>query len=314
MIQEIMYILDFVLTAVKGIGMFFVLGIAIASVIKTFNLDGYLKKAFEGKKVASIPIATSAGAFSPLCSCGVIPAIASLLASGVPMAPIMAFWITSPLMDPEVFILTYGLLGKDMAVARLIATLLIGLCAGFGTLYFSNRGLLDNQILKSYHKNEKAHTTADQNDESNLSKKERRIIKLFEFLINFKELGLFIGKFILIAFVLEAIILKYVPMDWVGTLLGSGNPFGPLIAAFIGVPAYASSISSMPIVRGLMDLGMDKGTALSFMIAGAATSIPAMVAVFSIVKKRTFFLYITFSMLGAILSGYTLRLVETILK
>lgn len=86
------------------------------------------------------------------------------------------------------------------------------------------------------------------------------------------------------------------------------NPFGPLLAALIGVPAYASSISAIPIVRGLMDLGMDKGTALSFMVGGAATSIPAMVAVYSIVKRRTFILYITFSMAGAIVSGYIFRL------
>lgn len=313
MTNELIYILNFILSAIKSVGIFFVLGISIASLIKTFQLDSYLKKAFEGKTAASIPIATSAGAFSPLCSCGVIPAIASLLSSGVPIATIMAFWISSPLIDPEVFILTYGLLGKEMAFARLIATLLLGLVAGFGTLYISNKGFLDNQVLKDYEYKKKDDLPLEEKEEENLTKKELRIVRLFQFLINFKNLGIFVGKFILIAFVLEAIIVKYVPMDWVGDLLGRSNPFGPLIATLIGVPAYASSISSMPIVRGFMDLGMDNGTALSFMIGGAATSIPAMVAVFSIVKKRTFFLYITFSMVGAVTVGYAYRLIEILL-
>lgn len=308
MFTEVVYIVSFVLNATKSIAGFFIVGIFIATLIKTLKLDGHLKKAFEGKNNASIPIAAGAGAFSPLCSCGVIPAIAALLESGVPVAPIMAFWITSPLMDPESFVLTYGLFGKEMAVARLVATLLIGLGAGYITLYLSKKGYLENQILRSYQKGNEVAASKRASLEENLERKEIVIVRIFQFLINFKDLAIFVGKFILIAFILEAIIIRHVPMDWVGGILGRNNPLGPLWAALIGVPAYASSISAMPIVRGLMDLGMDKGTALSFMIGGAATSIPAMIAVYSIVKKRTFFLYITFSMVGAVLSGYIFRL------
>lgn len=302
--NEIIYILEFVLNAVRSIGLFFIIGISIASLIKTLKLDVYLRKAFETRKAASIPIAAGTGTFSPLCSCGVIPAIAALLASGVPLAPIMAFWISSPLMDPESFVLTYGLLGKEMAMARAVAALAIGLVAGYTTLYLSNKGFLENQILKNF----ETSNASTSEIEKDLEKNQVAIIRLFQFLINFKDLAIFVGKFILIAFVMEAVIIRYVPMDWVGGILGSNNPFGPLLAALIGVPAYASSISAIPIVRGLMDLGMDKGTALSFMVGGAATSIPAMVAVYSIVKRRTFILYITFSMAGAIVSGYIFRL------
>lgn len=300
----IMYILDFVVSAIGSIALFFIVGIAIASLIKTFHLDVYLRKIFETNKRASIPIASGTGTLSPLCSCGVIPAVAALLASGVPLAPIMAFWITSPLMDPESFVLTYGLLGKEMAIARVIAALSIGLAAGYSTVYLSNIGLLKNQVLKNFTK--QPSTTASLEEE--LDSRQLAIVRLFQFLLNFKDLGIFVGKFIVVAFVLEALMVKYVPMDWVGEFLGQNNPYGPLLAALIGIPAYASSISAMPIVRGLMDLGMDKGTALAFMIGGGATSIPAMVAVYSLVKKRTFLLYITFSMVGAVVAGYAFRL------
>lgn len=302
--SEMIFILEFVLNAVRNIGLFFITGISIASIIRTFRLDKSLRKAFEVRTSASIPIAAGAGAFSPLCSCGVIPAIAALLASGVPLAPIMSFWISSPLMDPESFVLTYGILGKEMAVARAVAAVTIGLAAGYATLYLSNKGLLNNQILKSFTVNESS--AADR--EKGLEKNQLAIVRLFQFLINFKDLAVFVGKYILLAFVLEAVIVRYVPMDWVGSVLGSDNPFGPLLAAIIGVPAYTSGVSAIPIVRGLMDLGMDKGTALSFLVGGAATSIPAMVAVYSIVKRRTFALYLTYSMVGAIASGYIFRL------
>ncbi|MGF7125506.1 uncharacterized membrane protein YraQ (UPF0718 family) [Natronobacillus azotifigens] len=207
-------------------------------------------------------------------------------------------------MDPESFVLTYGLLGKEMAVARVVAALSIGIMAGYFTLYLSNKGFLENQLLN----NIKITHATTRNKEKELEKSQIAIIRLFQFLINFKNLGIFVGKFILIAFVLEAVMIMYVPMEWVGGILGSDNPFGPILAALIGVPAYASSVSAMPIIRGLMDLGMDKGTALSFMVGGATTSIPAMVAVYSLVKRRTFLLYITFSLIGAILAGYIFRL------
>ena len=308
MLGGLRFILEFVLGASKNLSIYFIIGISIASLIKTLKLDRYLSKAFEGNKAVSIPIATGAGAFSPLCSCGVIPAIAALLVSGVPLAPIMAFWITSPLMDPQIYVLTYGVLGKEMAIAKLIATLSIGLIAGYTTLYLSKKGFLDNQVLKNFEGNTQEMAATQEEVESGLYRGEVAIVRAIQFLFNFKDMAIFVGKYMLIAFVLEALIVRYVPMDWVGKLLGNDNPLGPIMAALIGIPAYASSISAIPVIRGLTELGMDKGTALAFMISGAATSIPAMVAVYSIVKKRTFFLYVAFSMIGAIVSGYIYRL------
>ncbi len=301
-----MFILQFMYNAVKNMALFFAIGISIAALVKTLKFDRKLNKVLEGKKVSSVPIATGVGAFSPLCSCGVIPAIAALLASGVPLAPIMAFWITSPLMNPETFALTYGILGKELAIARLVTTIVIGLIAGFVTLILSNKGYLDNQILKDFGSgNEVAATKV----EANLDSRQILWVRLIQFVINFWEMAIFVGKYILIAFLLEAIITRYLPLEWIGEFLGSKNPFGPVMAAIIGVPAYTNSISSIPIIRLFMEQGMDKGTALSFMIGGAATSIPAMVAVFSIVKRRTFILYVSFSMFGAVLAGYIFRLI-----
>lgn len=306
MLQEITFILVFVASAVKNLSFFFFLGIGLATLIKTQGYDKVLQSLITNRNNASIPIAVGAGSFSPLCSCGVIPAIAALLTAGVPLAPIMSFWITSPLMDPESFIITYGLLGKDIALARLFSTLIIGLTAGYTTLYLSNKGYLHNQILKLETCN------CPEADPSPNTKRAKKETKLLHFVNEYLKLAFFVGKFILIAFFLEALIVRYIPMNWVPNVLGKNNPLGPIIAAFLGIPAYASTYASMPIVRSMIDLGMDKGTALSFMIAGAATSIPAMVAVYALVKKKTFILYVLFSLLGAILSGYSFRLFDAL--
>lgn len=304
MVEEVRFILFFMANAVKNLSVFFFIGIGLATLIKTQGYDKKLHHLIANKKGASIPVAVGAGSFSPLCSCGVIPAIAALLTAGVPLAPIMAFWITSPLMDPESFVITFGLLGRDMAFARLFATLAIGLVAGYTTLYLSNKGHLNNQILKM----QSCDCSAVSTDQPLQIGRFKKASKLRNFIKEYSTLAVFVGKFILLAFFLEALIVRYVPMDWVPSVLGMNNPFGPILAAFLGIPAYASTYASMPIVRSMIDLGMDKGTALAFMIAGAATSLPAMVAVYALVKKKTFALYVAFSLVGAIVSGYAFRL------
>ena len=276
---------------------FLMIGVGFGALLETFNWNSKFARLFSGKNAIAFPIASIAGTFSPLCSCGVIPGIAALLIAGVPVAPVMAFWVSSPLMNPEAFLITYGTLGGTFAFARVISTLVIALGAGYSTAYFVKKGFLNNQIkVQSFSKNKENCCLGDQN-------------KVKEFTKRWFKLCLHIGKFLIIAFAIEAVMIEYVSMDWIANLFGRESAFGPLMAGVLGVPLYTSGIAAVPLIRGMMDLGMDHGSALAFMIGGAATSIPAMIAVISLVKKRTFFLYLLFSMGGAIIFGYVFRII-----
>src|SRR4030042_1289914 len=66
--------------------------------------------------------------------------IARLRTSGVPLAPVMSFWIASPTMDPEIFTLTVGILGWPLALSRLGASLALSLGAGYLTLLLCRLG------------------------------------------------------------------------------------------------------------------------------------------------------------------------------
>lgn len=116
------------------------------------NLSGasaYLRKALSYNPLLSILLATLIGAFSPFCSCGVIPVIASLLIGGVPLAPVMSFWIASPSMDPEIFFLSTATIGWKLSVWRLVATFVISLSAGFITHMLMQKGLIGQQVLRT---------------------------------------------------------------------------------------------------------------------------------------------------------------------
>ncbi len=112
-----------------------------------------------------------------------------------------------------------------------------------------------------------------------------------------------LGRWLLLAFVLEALIILYLPQNIIATVLGADNWFAVPLAAFVGVPLYMTNISALPVVSGLLAQGMQPGAAIAFLIAGPVTTIPAMTAVWGIVHRRVFFLYLSIGLIGAIILG-----------
>jgi uncharacterized membrane protein YraQ (UPF0718 family) len=81
------------------------------------------------------------------------------------------------------------------------------------------------------------------------------------------------------------------------------------VAALVGMPAYLNSYVAPPLLAGLMEQGMSAGAAMSFMVAGAISSVPAMAAVWSLVKPQVFAVYLGLGVSGAIISGVLFQLI-----
>ena len=109
---------------------FLILSIAIAAWAGATGADNLIAKAFTGAPLLMIGLGALAGGISPFCSCGVIPLIAALLAMGVPLSAVMAFWLASPIMDPSMFVLTAGVLDLEFAIAKTVAAIGLGLFGG----------------------------------------------------------------------------------------------------------------------------------------------------------------------------------------
>ena len=125
--------LVFTLGALGYIAPFLAFSVVVAASARASGDDQQMARVFGGRPVAMIAAAAAFGALSPFCSCGVIPIIAGLLGAGVPLAPVMAFWISSPIMDPEMYILTGAVFGFPFATAKALAALFMGLFAGYAT-------------------------------------------------------------------------------------------------------------------------------------------------------------------------------------
>ena len=388
--ETITFIFEFMVANFLKIWPYLLITIPIAVAVNLSGASKHINRAFQASPLVAIVLATAVGAFSPFCSCTVIPIVASLLISGVPLAPVMAFWIASPSMDPEIFFLSVGMLGWELAVWRLVSTLLLSLGAGFLTHFMTQKGWLGDNILKERGSAQvrttrqllgqgwqgiktkailafateqepeptstgssmaisipitavsmtpsastlvqasdcssgscaipvntavpeessccSSTTTSSCGDQEGSTCAAQPTQFRTRLLKETWSATRMVFQFMALAFFLEAIILLFVPQELIISLLGEQNQFAIPLAALLGVPIYTSNLAALPLIGGLLTQGMSTGAALAFLIAGPTTTLPAMAAVWSLVKIRVFAFYVAISLIGAILFGsiYTL--------
>ncbi len=349
--------------------------IPLAVAVQLSGAARYINRAFKARPIIAIFLATAVGAFSPFCSCGVVPIVAALLIGGVPLAPVMSFWIASPSMDPEAFFLSVATIGWELAVWRLAATLALSLGSGLITHLFVQRGWLGQNILRtrqtravqpvgvrlraSWQRVKQGlaalplvgttaggatlspavaccgAATIELTDPAPLapaaipanaactdtgcssgqgSQCRPDAAPFWRRLLNETwSATAMVIKFMTLAFFLSALIKLYVPVEWIDGLLGRQNPWAILLAAILGVPAYTSNLTALPMLSGLLAQGMDPSAALAFLISGPTTALPAMAAVWGLASRRVFALYVGLSLVGAVVLGYLHSLVMGIL-
>jgi len=279
------------------------LAVTAAAYAGASGADNLIAKAFSGNIWVMIPFAALMGALSPFCSCGVIPLIAALLAMGVPLAPVMAFWLASPLMDPSMFLLTSGEIGLDFAIAKTIAAITMGLTGGFVVLALKNTPMMQNPLraglaggcgcTASKLRNPKSVRWAFWRETDRNAKFVKEGLKSFLFLL----------KWLSLAYLAESLMVAYVPANAIADIAGDDSLMSIFTAALIGVPAYLNGYAAVPLIGGLFEQGMAQGAGMTFLIAGGVTSIPAAIAVFALVRLPVFALYLAVALSGSVAIG-----------
>jgi len=293
---------QFTLDALVGIAPFLFSAIAIAAYAKATGADGLMARAFQGRLSMMILLAAVFGGLSPFCSCGVIPLIAALLSMGIPVPAVMAFWLASPLMDPSKFVLATGMLGLDFAVTLTMAAVGLGLIGGFATRLVMAYGGFADPLRQGI---------GNGGCGGNLMRTEKPVNWFFwaeaerrqAFSKETISTSLFLLKWLTLAFLLESLLITYMPAESVAKVLGTDSAWAIPIATLVGVPAYLNPFAALPLVKSLIDMGVMPGAGFAFLVAGAVTSLPAAIAVFALVKRPMFLWYIGLALTGALLSG-----------
>lgn len=269
--------------------------------LKATDADRIVAEAFKGAEGRMIVLAALIGSFAPFCSCEIIPLIAGMLAVGAPLSAVMALWLASPLMDLSVFAITAAALGWDFAVAKAIAAVVIGLSGGFIVKGLTSAGFFQN-VLRG--------DAAPAGCCSCRKKSEKPVWRFWtdperaaEFRSEVIANGAFLLKWLAFAYLIEALMIRYVPAEAVGAVVG-GNGIVPVtMAAFLGAPLYLNGYAAPALVAGMVEQGMGMGPAMAFVLAGGVTCIPAMAAVWPLVRPQVFAAYLALGFAGAIGAG-----------
>jgi len=290
--------------AIAHTGLFIAIAILAVAYMKATGAESLLARAFEGREARMILLAALLGGLSPFCSCEVIPFIAALLAVGAPLSAVMAFWLSSPLMDPAMFLITSGTLGWDFAAAKTVAAVGIGLIGGL-IVKSLKRSMAFTEPLKE---RPASNCGSCRGGVSPFSGRPqwafwRQSDRRKSFRDTAVYNALFLGKWLLLAYLIEAIMLEYVPAELIATVLGGSGAAPVLLGALVGAPAYLNGYAAVPLVDALLEQGMSDGAAMSFVIAGGISSIPAAIAVWALVRPRIFIAYLGFALIGAAIAG-----------
>lgn len=280
------------------------LAVAAIGFLKATGAEKLVARAFQGNETRMIVFASLVGGLSPFCSCEIIPFIAALLAVGTPLSAVMALWLASPIMDPAIFVITSGELGWGFAAAKTLTAVCLGLLGGFVVRLAVRAGYFQNVLLSR----SSGSCGGGCGSSQPFAGKPvwpfwTDIERLQTFWSEVRSNGLFLLKWLSLAYLFESLMLQYVPAEAIAGIVGGTGLQPIVISAFVGAPAYLNGYAAPAIVSGLMEQGMTAGAAMTFVVAGGVTSIPAMTAVFALVRRPVFAAYLGLGISGAILSG-----------
>lgn len=257
---------------------------------------------FRGRPVATVIIASAIGAATPVCGVTVLPLMAGLLASGVPLAPIMAFWLSSPVTDPAMFAVTWAVLGPAFAIGKTVAAFAVGVFAGAGTALLTGTDMVQKPLRQSSRAKIDLCSAEIPKDFSFRIWEYPDRMRLFR--ADLLSMTKLITLCLTFAFSAEYLMRDLLPPHLLATYVGAGSNYAIPLAVMVGAPLYLDGYAALPLVRGLLDLGMWPGAAVAFLVSGGAVSIWGVMAVMTVLRPSAIILFVSLAVIGSLAIGY----------
>ncbi len=263
---------------------YWILGVLAGSILSVYALDkiesfvGSFKK--NGFSITGVILAAILGVASPICMYGTVPLIVSLGRKGLPQYILASFMISSILLNPNLMIMSFSL-GMPIALFRLFSAVAAGVIAGISVKIF----LKGKNLFKL------------PEAAGNTGKKKKTFFKDIHKSITIT------APYLLAGILATALFNRYFPKGYIVAAFGQNKGLGVLFAASLGVPVYVCGGGTIPLLKLWLEDGMTAGSAVAFMLAGAATKITNLTAVKIILGAGNFILYIVFNIIFSICAG-----------
>lgn len=286
-------------------------GILVAGLLRIFLSPSTVAQQLGRGRFSSVFKASLLGIPIPLCSCGVLPAAASLRKQGANNGATTAFLISTPESGVDSVALSYALLDPLMTIARPVAAFASATAAGLSVNFLGQEddarraipdlrcpvdGCCDGQnCLPAVHR---SHHTFSEKIKAGLS-------------YAFNDLWNDIALWLLVGIFLAGVITALVPEDVMTRYLGGGLS-AMLFMLAAGIPLYICATASTPIAAAMILKGISPGAALVFLLAGPATNITSLTVLYGILGKRATAIYLSAIALSAVVFGLALDQVYSI--
>ena len=264
------------------------------SILRTYlppeKIRGILshKNKYVGNVLASL-----LGIVTPFCTCSAIPLFLGFVEAGVPLGVTFSFLVASPMINEIALVMLLGLFGIKIALIYIISGLVIAIISGIIIGKLNVENLLEKFVLEN--KNKNSEFMGQQ-----MTVKERiKYAKSYTWDI-FKKVWLYV----IIGIGIGAWIHGYVPVEFIAKYVGIGHWYSVPLATILGIPLYSNAAGVIPLVQVLTEKGVQIGTALAFMMAVTALSLPEFLILKRVMKPKLIILFAGIVGLGIIFTGY----------
>ena len=252
------------------------------------------------KGIGANCIAALLGTVTPFCSCSSIPLFIGFTSAGLPLGVTFSFLISSPMVDLGSLVLLMSIFGWKVAVVYVVLGLVIAVVGG--TLI--EKLHLDDQVEEFIRKGKIVDVPQEE-----LAVKDRLEYAWEQVVSTAKK----VAPYVLIGVGIGAFIHNWIPEEFIIKLLGTGNPFGVVIATIAGIPMYVDIFGTIPIAEALLAKGAQLGVVLSFMMGVTTLSLPSMIMLRKAVKPKLLGIFAAICTVGIIIVGYFFNAVQYLL-
>ena len=266
--------------------------IFIISYIQSFFPPERTKKILGGFKGISANIfGALLGTITPFCSCSSIPLFIGFTSAGLPIGVTFSFLISSPLVDLASVILLASIFNWKVAIAYVVVGIILAVTGGT----IISKLKLEKYVEQFVYSNKMLEL-----EQEELTTRDRIGYAKNQVLDIIKKVWLYI----LIGVGIGAAIHNWIPEPVIAAVLGQDKWYSVLLATIVGVPMYADIFGTLPIAEALVLKGVGIGTALSFMMAVTALSLPSLIMLKKVVKTKLLVIFFGVVTIGILIIGY----------
>lgn len=231
------------------------------------------------------------GTITPFCSCSSIPLFIGFTSAGLPIGVTFSFLISSPLVDLASVLLLASIFNWKIAIAYVVVGLILAVLGGTIISHLKMDKYVEPFVFSN---------NFEDGDPEALSIQQRLVIAKDKVLEIIEKVWLYV----LIGVGIGAAIHNWIPESVISAVLGQDKWYSVPLATLVGVPMYADIFGTLPIAEALVVKGVGIGTALAFMMAVTALSLPSMVLLKKVVKTPLLLTFVGIVTTGILIIGY----------